>query len=329
VRTEIISLDPASYQPHLLHAPGRVWAETNCYVDLWIEILHAFGFNPAAAGAFALSSDFEGDQWTFFKYPPEDLRALYGIEVRELTVWRPLTEHIEEYLLQAALLTVEVDACYLPDTAGISYGTEHVKTTIAAQMIDRDEHLLGYFHNSAYYQLSGADYTAIFGSAAGALPPYVELVRLGPGARRHATTGELVDAARGLARIHVARRPSSNPVERFACRLERDLSWLTGAGLSAFHSYAFATCRQCGAAAEIGASFIEWLITADPMPPEQCAAARQAVAALTELATAAKALEFTLARAAAGRRSGVSGLLDQMAACWQLASAALGQCYGS
>jgi len=37
--------------------------------------------------------DFEGDQWTFFKPPHEDLKALYGIDVQELYVWRPLLEH--------------------------------------------------------------------------------------------------------------------------------------------------------------------------------------------------------------------------------------------
>ena len=29
--------------PHRLHGPDRMWPETNCYVDLWIELLHALG----------------------------------------------------------------------------------------------------------------------------------------------------------------------------------------------------------------------------------------------------------------------------------------------
>ena len=74
------------------------WTETNCYVDVWIEVLHALGLDPVAAAAFTLSCDFEGDQWTFFKYPPEDLRTLFGIEVAELNVWRPVVDHVEEQL---------------------------------------------------------------------------------------------------------------------------------------------------------------------------------------------------------------------------------------
>ena len=34
--------------------------------------------------------DFEGDQWTFFKPPHDELRELYGVDVQELNVWRPL-----------------------------------------------------------------------------------------------------------------------------------------------------------------------------------------------------------------------------------------------
>ena len=33
-------LDPATYTRHPLHASDRVWPESNCYVDLWFELLH-------------------------------------------------------------------------------------------------------------------------------------------------------------------------------------------------------------------------------------------------------------------------------------------------
>ncbi len=39
-------LDPQAYTPHALHAAERMWPETNCYVDLWIEVLSAFGAAP-------------------------------------------------------------------------------------------------------------------------------------------------------------------------------------------------------------------------------------------------------------------------------------------
>ena len=51
----VLTLDPSSYQRHRLHTQERNWAETNCYVDLWIELLHAWGFEPLAAMPFTLA----------------------------------------------------------------------------------------------------------------------------------------------------------------------------------------------------------------------------------------------------------------------------------
>ena len=45
-------------------------------------------------------------------------------------MWRPLAEHVAEQLAMGQPAHVEVDAWFLPDTAGISYHAEHVKTTI-------------------------------------------------------------------------------------------------------------------------------------------------------------------------------------------------------
>ena len=55
-----------------------------------IELLHARGDEPLAALGFTLRMDFEGDQWTFFKPPPEDLEQLFGIDVHEMQPYRPL-----------------------------------------------------------------------------------------------------------------------------------------------------------------------------------------------------------------------------------------------
>ena len=63
----IAGLDPAAYQRHSLHGEQRIWVEKNCYVDLWIELLHALRLEPLAMLPFTLAIDFEGDQWTFFK----------------------------------------------------------------------------------------------------------------------------------------------------------------------------------------------------------------------------------------------------------------------
>src|ERR1051326_6967926 len=127
-RAAVGELDPAQYTPHSLHGEQRIWVESNCYVDLWIEVLHWLGLEPTSCFAFALEADFEGDQWTFFKPPLADLRFLYGIDVQELNVWRPLGDHFREQLSLGRLVVAEADAYYLPDTAGTTYRTEHGKT---------------------------------------------------------------------------------------------------------------------------------------------------------------------------------------------------------
>jgi len=60
-------IDPETYRAHALHSSERAWPETNCYVDLWIEVLASSGVAPEAMLGFTLTQDFEGDQFTFFK----------------------------------------------------------------------------------------------------------------------------------------------------------------------------------------------------------------------------------------------------------------------
>ena len=158
----ISARDPAACAPHALHAGERIWPESNCYVDLWIGLLHSHGLEPLAALSFTLGIDLEGDQWTFFKFPLGDLYALYGIDVFELTVWRPLAAHVEEQLALGRPVIPEIDAYYLPDTRGTSYRTDHVKTSIAIEMIDVADRRLGYFHNAGYYELQGAEFVGAF-----------------------------------------------------------------------------------------------------------------------------------------------------------------------
>jgi hypothetical protein len=71
---DLLGLDPATWRPSALHGADRIWPETNCYVDLWVELLPALGHPVEAALPFTVLQDFEGDQFTFFKFPLEDLR---------------------------------------------------------------------------------------------------------------------------------------------------------------------------------------------------------------------------------------------------------------
>jgi len=311
--TRVLDLDPATYEPHLLHRSERTWGETNCYVDIWIEVLHALGLEPLAASAFALATDFEGDQWTFFKFRPEDLRELYGIRVFEMNPWRPLVDHVVEHLSSGRLITVEVDSWYLPDTAGVSYRIEHTKTTIVPNAIDLQGRRLGYFHGPSYFELEGEDFDGVLrlGDTAqvGALPPYVETVRLDGLIRLPAD--ELVVASRRSLQEQAASLPADNPMPRFQARLDADLPWLRAAGIDGFHQWAFGTFRQCGASAEVGAAYLAWL-----QDRSDGTALDDAIESLRMIAADCKSLEFALARLARGRNVDVSATFDNMAASW-------------
>jgi hypothetical protein len=306
----LLPIEPATYVPSPLHGEQRIWPQTNCYADLWIEVLHGMGLNPVPALAFTFSVDFEGDQWQFFKFPLEDLWSLYGLDVAEMNPWRGVEHHIEEQLHMGRLLTVEVDAFYLPDTAGVSYRREHVKSSIIANMVDRGERQLGYFHNGGYYELEGVDYAGVFrhgGDDPSVLPPYVELVKLDRVERPD--DDEVLRRTNALVARHVARRPGSNPVARFRSRFEQDLEWLRGADLEMFHLYAFSTLRQFGACCELSASLCTWL-------DDRSEPVGRAAGLFTEVASGAKTVQFKLARLAAGRQVDISPLLEDMERGW-------------
>ena len=103
------------YVPHPLHDGARDWPETNCYVDLWIELLHGRGLVPEAMLGFTLRQDFEGDQFTFFKPPADELERLYGIDIHEMQPYRPLPWQIAEQIARDRTIIVELDSWYLPE----------------------------------------------------------------------------------------------------------------------------------------------------------------------------------------------------------------------
>lgn len=308
----LLTLSAASYQPHPLQAQDRTWAEFNCYVDAWVGLLHVLGLDPVPAAACAFSADFCGDQWSFLKFPAEDLRMLYGIDVAEINVWRPVADHIRSVIDQGRLATVEVDAWWLPDTAGTSYRTEHTKTTIIPASINEEDQQLGYFHNAGYFELQGQDFDGIFRLGAhadsAALAPYVELIRF------DAIAGSdhgFIERARESARSHLRRRPGDNPVRRLAIALEQDLGWLATQDIATFHQWAFGLLRQCGATASFAADFLEWDAARGATP------VADAIPHFRTVATAAKTLQFQLARVVHGRAVDVRPALDQMTGGWQ------------
>ncbi len=309
----IRAIDPARYTPHTLHRCERAFPESNCYIDVWLEVLHALELEPLACAPFTLAADFEGDQWTFFKPPHGELARLYGIEVHELTVWRPLADHAVEQLGQGKIVLTEADSFFLPDTAGTDYRRNHVKTTIALQEIDVAARRLGYFHNAGYHGLEGADFADLFRLDAPPdptfLPLFAEFARLRRVKRLPAA--ELVALSLELLGEHLRRRPGTNPVARFAARLPADLEWLQAEGLPTYHVYAFASLRQLGAAFELGAAYLRWLEANDT--PALDGAAR----ACDVITSGAKALILKGARAVNAKRAAdFSELLSQMERAW-------------
>ncbi|MDP2307737.1 MAG: DUF1839 family protein [Pseudomonadota bacterium] len=311
---QIVPLDPASYQRHLIHGENRTWAETNCYADVVIELLHGLGHEPLAALPFTVAIDFDVDQWTFFKFPHADLLELYALGIHELAPWRPLAEHVEEQVAAGRPVLVELDSFFLPDTAGTAYKLAHVKSTVAVNAIDVAGRRMGYFHNQGYHALEGQDFADIF-QVDGLvhprmLPPYIEFVKRAP--RGRALSGPpLVDASLELLRRHLGRIPEHNPFVPFKAKFQGDMDWLLRSEIDLFHAYSFATLRQYGACFELTATYLRWLKEQGVDAPSA------ATEAFDEISRATKALQFQFARAMARKRPLDLAPLDRMAGLWE------------
>ena len=296
------SLSPSRYSPHALHSGERDWPETNCYVDLWIEVLNALNEDATAALGFTAAQDFEGDHFTFSKFPAEDLYLQFGLEVQELALYNELETHVVEQTRRGRMVIVEVDGFHLPDTRGTSYRAEHSKTTIAINRIDPARGELDYFHGAGFFALSGEDYDAIVRCDARSLP-YAEFVKLDRRKRLDAATSLLI------LRRHVARRPRENPVAAFRDRVRDQASAAAGKPAGFLHKYAFNTARQLGMNFELLGSHLSWL---DGMGAGW-AKLQLSIDSCKALSSGAKAFQFQLARAVTRRRfDGLETLVDPL-----------------
>ena len=312
--TAIKGLDPAAYARSTLHAESCVWVEKNCYVDIWIEVIHALGLEPRAIVPFVVAVDFEGDQWTFFKPPHNELWDLYGIDVQEMNAWRPLLEHALEHLAAGKLISTEADAFWLPDTSGTDYRRQHTKSTIVLNDLDLRQRTLGYFHNAGYYRLEGEDFARTFRldqpHDPTFMPLFAELVRIDRVVRRPAA--ELVTLSCELWRRHLRRVPQTNPVRRFQERFERDLPAIQDQGLGYYHAWAFGTIRQLGAAFELATLNLRWLAA------HGVAGLESAAGAFEQLSTTNKTFILKGARATNSRKPfDGQPMFDAMASAWQ------------
>lgn len=268
------------------------WPTTNCYIDAWMPLLATWGLDPIAGLGFTVTQDYEGDQFTFFKYLHEDLELLYGVVVSELSVYHSLEEQVECQVQRGNVVLVEVDGYYLPDTRATSYRTQHTKTTIAVDHLELGSSLK-YFHNGGYHELTGDDYASIFGQQAKpAMPPYMEFARRRFPPLRGAA---LIETSVELLRRHLRRRPGESPIRAYREDFPRQVAWLI-TNADCYHEYAFNNFRQLGANFELLARHIDWLQVRSAVDLSAAHDAARTISAT------AKALQFRAARIASKGR---------------------------
>lgn len=309
----IFALMPEQFQAHaLLHNFEQNFRETNCYSDLVIEIVNGLGLNPIACLGYTVAADFEGDQWTFGKPSHHDLEALYGIRIEELSLYRPLIDQIVTQVKRGSIPLLEADAYHLPDTAGIDYRSNHVKTTIGITTIDVENKYMHYFHNATFAKLEGEDFDGVLKPLAsqhkGYLPPYCEMAKL------ENVTLHSEDDLRAIAlesvKFHMRKRPSNNPMQKYADAMSAHQQAIIDGGLPVYHSYTFVALRQLGSSHQLGGHFLRWIANGNT---DLIAAAE----AFEQISTLAKTLVLKLARVAnSGKQSDLSGVFTELSALW-------------
>ena len=319
----------------------------------WIEVLASLGLDPHPLWPAAVALDFEGDQWTAVEPSRDELRALYGLDVHELAVWRPLAEHAIEHLAAGRALIVEVDAFWLPvDVAAddTNYRRNHATATIVLNEVDLDARRIAFFHASGYVEARGDDVAHLLGleddasdleaiadwrgsrvaqvgAAAvaldeGRLPPHAQFIRADRRVAR--STEELRMLALHHLGNHLAFRPATNPLRRFAARIVDDLPLLREYGTAYHADWASCTTRRLGGACELAARGLAWQDEPAGSP------LRDAARAFERLARDAKTLDQKLGRAVASTRNAdTKKLLEGMAQCWDDGMAALDAACGN
>ncbi len=303
-------IEPARYVSHALHSSERMWPETNCYVDLWIEVLANCGVAPEAMLGFTLVQDFEGDQFTFFKVPLEDLETLYGIRCTELAIFDNVENHVLTQIGRGRLCLLEMDSYFMPDTQGVGYRREHGKTTVAINRLDTTNRRMDYFHNGGYFRLEGEDFDGVFQKHLGEKdPPFLPYTEFAKFPASWPETGHARTEAMRLLSMHFARRPGSNPIRQFAKVFPAQVEAIADRPFDFFHKYAFNTLRQLGANFELAATHLEWLSGEGALvgPAERA----------LKISEVAKSVQFQLARAVSRKKfEPLAAALDPAADAW-------------
>ena len=310
------AIAPDGYVRHALHSSERMWPETNCYVDLWIEVLNAAGAAPEAMLGFTLTQDFEGDQFTFFKVPLGDLESLYDIRVTELAIFDRVERHVETQIARGRLCLIEMDSFYMPDTQGTAYRTEHGKTTVAINRLDFTGKRIEYFHNGGYFQLVGEDFDGLFQLHLSADdPPFLPYTEFAKFPVRMPDAMQVSTMARELLGLHFGRRPTTNPIRAFAEVFSQQVEAVAERPFGFFHKYAFNTLRQFGANFELAGDYLAWLSASE---------FSSAIDDARRISEVAKSVQFQLARAVTRKKyDPLRTVLDPAADAWDSMMASL------
>lgn len=310
-----------------LHGDASIWQETNCYMDLWIELLYGWHLDPRAALPFTVTQDYEGDHFTFFKYPQADLELLYGTVVQESAIYDTLEAHVAEQVRRGHAMLVEVDSFYLPDTRATAYRTGHVKTTIAIDGIDTATQRLSYYHGLGHYMVDGEDYRGLMRLApelcanGNILFPYVECAKR---VRAPLQGRDLANAVAQLMRRHLGRIPAQSPIARWRAEFPAQVDTILARGDAYFHHYGFNLPRQLGANFEMLHHCLTWLGEHGYRAPAPVFDAANAIA------TECKVLQFRLARAVArARHDACTECLDILESSYDTAMTGLRASFGS
>lgn len=306
LQQHLLKLTPALFKPHALHRFDQNFRETNCYGDLIIKLVHDLGLVPTACLAYTLAADFEGDQWPFGKPSHHDLESLYGVRVEELSLFRSLIDQIVTQVQRSSITLLDADAYHFPDTKGIDYGSNHVKTTIAITHIDVTSKTLRYFHNATFAELKDDDFESVLkpliSAQNGYLPPYCEIVKLG--LVNKCSEKHLKEIAFSSAQFHLKKRPSNNPIQQHVTAIESHQIAIIDGGLPAYHAYSFVALRQLGSAHQLDAHSLCWL-NADDVNLVAAATAFE------QISTSAKMLVLKLAHVSNSGKPADSAVLCQ------------------
>lgn len=267
--------------PHILHTSERIWTAGSSTAALWIDILHAWGFEPIAMLACTLALDFEGDQFTSFGPPIADLERLYGVTSFPLAIYDTLAAHVARQTRLGRAVLLELDAFHLPDMPALHH-VRHGPTAVGVDRLDIETGSASYYRRGKRYEIYGEDFIGAFG------PPHSDgeydeaLIRHIRCVKRFAApepAATLAQASLGLLRQHLDRVPRSSPIAMLRLILNETLDLRMFLTPAFRHSFVYGTLTQLGSNFELLGIYLDWLNQNGCAQPEGCSHACREIAA--------------------------------------------------